>query len=132
MGFVVFYDYNEQHRIVGAKVEDFLAPIYASEAKFVVAVLGPEYGEKRWTIFESERFKERFDQRQVIPIWARGAQPTAFDTTRDIGCLSFDPAADARDEARRIADVLARTYEDALAAEEPVQIELDLRAAGAA
>src|SRR5207237_7974017 len=39
----VFYDQNEQHRILAENIEDYLGPIYRTEAKFVVALLGPEY-----------------------------------------------------------------------------------------
>jgi hypothetical protein len=125
IGFVVFYDLNEQHRILGVNVEEFLAPIYRSEARFVVAVLGPEYGERRWTRFESDNFKARFDSGQVIPVWARGARPSAFDETRDIGYLSYDPAGDPRAEAERVSKLLARKYDDVLN-RTPGQIQLDL------
>ncbi len=73
--YVVFYDCNEQARIVGEDVEAFLAPIYRSDSRFVIAVLGRTYGERRWTIFESEQFKERFDEGHVIPIWDKNAVP---------------------------------------------------------
>jgi len=38
--YVIFYDLNEQARILGEDVEKFLAPIYASDSRFVIAVLG--------------------------------------------------------------------------------------------
>jgi hypothetical protein len=125
--YVVFYDESEQHRILGEDVEAFLAPIYASDCRFVIAVLGKMYGEKRWTIFESAQFKERFDDGHVIPIWDKDARPTAFDETRNIGYLSFHKAKDARDEARRLAEVIKRKYDEEMAAAAaPPQIQLDL------
>lgn len=39
----VFYDRNEQHRILAADVEEYLAPIYSSDAQLVVCILGNEY-----------------------------------------------------------------------------------------
>lgn len=58
----VFYDKNEQHRILASNVEDYLAPIYRSEAEFVVVLLGKEYPKRIWTKFESEQFKKRFGE----------------------------------------------------------------------
>lgn len=86
---VVFYDLNEQARIVGEDVEAFLAPIYASDSRLVIAVLGRMYGEKRWTIFESDQFKKRFDDGHAIPIWDKDARPSRFDETRNIVYLTF-------------------------------------------
>ena len=104
--YVVFYGLNEQARIIGEDVEAFLAPIYAADSRFVIAMLGRMYGEKRWTIFESDQFKERFDDGHVIPIWDRDALPSRFDETRKIGCLTFDAAADPHDEAARLVIVI--------------------------
>ncbi len=57
--FAVFYDKNEQHRILAENIEDYLVPIYHSEAKYVVCLLGPDYPKRVWTKFESDQFKER-------------------------------------------------------------------------
>jgi len=114
LGFVVFYDLNEQHRIIARDLEEFLGPIYASGARLVAAILGPRYGERRWTRFESEHFRERFDRGQVIPIWSTKAPPTAFDRTRDIGGLSYDPDADLGDQAREVAALCAGKHDDLL------------------
>ena len=48
----VFYDQNEQHRILAEDVEEYLAPIYASDALLVVCILGPEYPKRIWTKFQ--------------------------------------------------------------------------------
>lgn len=56
----VSYDFNEQYRILAEDVEEYLMPIYATEAQFVVCVLGPMYPQKIWTKFESKHFEERF------------------------------------------------------------------------
>jgi hypothetical protein len=128
--YVVFYDKNEEHRILGADVETYLAPIYERGCRFVIAVLGPKYGEKRWTIFESDHFKERFGDGNVIPIWEKNSLPSAFDITRGIGFLTFDPEADPHDEARRLAGVIKKKYDEALIASTgPPQIELDFEGA---
>ena len=128
--YVVFYDLNERARIVGEDVEAFLAPIYASDSRFVIAVLGRRYGEKRWTIFESEQFKERFDEGHVIPIWDKDALPSRFDATRNIGYLTFDSAADPHEEAVRLAKVIKEKHEHVMRATTgSPQIQLNIDAA---
>lgn len=112
LGYVVFYDFNEQHRILARDLEEVLGPIYRSGATLVVAILGPTYGERRWTRFESEQFKERFGEGRVIPVWSKDAPPSAFDAARDVGGLRYDPKADPDDEAKRIAEVLSKKHEE--------------------
>jgi hypothetical protein len=48
----VFYDKDEEHRILANDVEEYLAPIYRSEARFVIALLSKHYPRKIWTKFE--------------------------------------------------------------------------------
>jgi hypothetical protein len=112
LGHSVFYDFAEQHRILAENLEEYLGPIYASRARFVIAILGPEYGRRRWTLFESDQFKARFGDGRVIPIWSTDAPPTAFDTTRDIGGMTFDPHDDLDAQARAISEVCGRKLED--------------------
>jgi hypothetical protein len=115
----VFYDENEQHRIIAEKVEDYLRPIYRSEAAYVVPLLSPEYPKKIWTKFESEQFKNRFGQRGVIPIRYKTAQDGFFSDASDYGSLSFDPAGDVASQLGSIAETIcARLQEDRLQAEE--------------
>ena len=110
--FAVFYDRAEQHRILAQNVELFLAPIYESGARYVVAALGETYGIKRWTLFESDRFKPRIEAGEVVPIWSTKIPPSAFDEIRKIGNLTFDPDGDVDQQAREAAEVIAKTLED--------------------
>lgn len=106
-GHVVFYDMAEQHRILAQNVEAYLGPIYKSGSRYIVAVLGPKYGEKRWTLFEAEQYKHRIGQGEVIPIWSTEAPVGAFDATRDIGGLRYDPTLDLRSQAVKSAGVIS-------------------------
>jgi hypothetical protein len=103
----VFYDENEQARILAANIEDYLGPIYASEAAFVVAFLGPEYPKRIWTAFESDQFKSRFGKKSVIPIWFTTAPPGIFDQSKDYGGITFDPNGDVEEQLQRIAKLLS-------------------------
>ena len=109
----VFYDMSEQHRILAEDLEEFLGPIYSSNASYVIAVLGPTYGKRRWTRFESDQFKARFGENRVIPVWSTEAPPTAFDTTGDIGGAMFEPGGDLDRQAGEIAELCARKLDAA-------------------
>jgi hypothetical protein len=103
-----FYDENEQHRILAANVEEYLGPIYRSEARYVVPLLSPDYPTRIWTKFESDQFKERFGANSVIPIRYRTAAPGYFSDEQKYGGLSFDPNADVERQLRDIADTLSK------------------------
>jgi hypothetical protein len=108
----VFYDKNEQYRILAENVEDYLAPIYKSEASFVVVLLSQEYPKRIWTKFESEQFKERFGENAVIPIWFSGATPSMFDETTKVGGITLDVSLPIQQEVERIGDLLCRKIEE--------------------
>lgn len=104
----VFYDKNEQHRILAEDVEDYLAPIYRSEAQFVVALLSREYPSRIWTKFESEQFKTRFGKGSVIPIWFSDAPPGMFDATTRIGGIMYSIDKDIGSQVSYIVETLIK------------------------
>lgn len=108
----VFYDRNEQHRMLAEDVEDYLRPIYQSDADFVVVLLGPEYPKRVWTKFESDHFKVRFKSGGVIPIWFANAPPGMFDESRRLGGIEFNRDDDLRSQVRTIAELIARKIGD--------------------
>jgi hypothetical protein len=108
----VFYDKNEQHRILANDVEEYLAPIYRSESKFVIVLLSSEYPKKIWTKFESEQFKQRFGENAVIPVWFSNAMPGTFDESRRVGGVTYDPTRDLGEQANAIVEVLAAKLEE--------------------
>jgi len=104
----VFYDRNEQHRILAEDVEDYLRPIYQSDAAFVVALLGPDYPKRIWTRFESQQFKDRFGDGAVIPIWFATVPEGAFDESRRVGGITFDPREPHEPQITEMADLIAK------------------------
>ena len=104
----VFYDRNEQHRILAEDIEDYLRPIYQSDAAFVIALLGPDYPKRIWTKFESDAFKKRFAQGAIIPIWFTTAPPGMFDESARVGGITLDPTTDIDKQVAEIADLLVR------------------------
>lgn len=104
----VFYDRNEQHRILAQNIEEYLLPIYQSEARFVVPLLSTEYPERIWAKIESDAFKERFGDNAVIPIWFSDVPPGAFDESRKYGGITYYVDKDLNTQADQIADVLVR------------------------
>lgn len=103
-----FYDENEQHRILARNIEDYLAPIYRSEAEYIIVLMSPDYPKKIWTKFESENFKERFGSGAVIPIRFRNASPGFFSEDHEFGSLSYDPALPIDEQVAGIVEVLCR------------------------
>lgn len=103
----VFYDQNEQHRILASNVEDYLAPIYNSEAEYVIVLLSSNYPKKVWTKFESDQFKQRFGENAIIPIWYSDTDFSMFDESRRYGGLSFDTKADLISESNKIVNTLS-------------------------
>lgn len=104
--FEIFYDKNEQHRILAEDVEEYLAPIYFSDAQLVICILGPDYPKKVWTKFESDQFKNRFKKGEVIPIVLSTAPLGIFDTASQVGHIKWDRAADFGSQLRQAVDVL--------------------------
>lgn len=108
----VFYDKNEQHRILAEDVEEYLRPIYQAEAKFVLVLLGPDYPKRIWTKIESDAFRQRLNDGSVIPVWFSNAPPSLFDTTRDVGGLDFDREGDFKDQIESLSTVLLKKLAD--------------------
>jgi hypothetical protein len=103
-----FYDENEQHRIIARNVEEYLSPIYRSEARYIIPFLSPEYPTRIWTKFESDQFKERFGANSIIPIRYKTATPSFFSDEQKYGGLSFDPAGDVESGLQDIANTLSK------------------------
>jgi len=103
-----FFDEDEQHRIIARNVEDYLAPIYKSEARYVVAFLSPDYPTRIWTKFESDQFKERFGDDAVVPIRFSTAKLNFFSDDQKYGGLAFDPAANTEAQLEEIASTLSK------------------------
>lgn len=106
--FEVFYDFNEQHRILAENVEDYLSPIYASEAAYVICLLSPDYPKRIWTKFESDQFKTRFGDGSVIPIWFTNAVSGLFDESSRVGGFTFDPSVDNEAQLLTITEILRK------------------------
>ena len=108
----VFYDKNEEHRILAQNIEDYLGPIYKSEAKYVVCLLSPNYPERIWAKFESEQFKDRFGTHSVIPIIFKNSPLGMFDPISKVGSICFDPSEDVESQLNTIVELLIKKLDD--------------------
>lgn len=109
----VFYDNSEQYRIITQNVEDYLAPIYRSEAGYIIAILSPDYPSKIWTKFESEAFRARFGKNEVIPIRFTTTTTEFFTDDAKYGGLPFDPSGDIDAQVNKFTEILCmRLAED--------------------
>ena len=104
--FEVFYDKNEQHRILAEDVEDYLRPIYNSDAQLVICVIGPDYPERVWTKFESDQFRQRFKTGEVIPIILSSVSLGGFDRARQVGYILWDRSKDAIPQVKEAVNLL--------------------------
>ena len=75
----VFYDKDHAADILGKDLEKYFAPIYESDAKYVIAMIDATYPKRVWTVFESEKYKARFGEDTVIPILFEDFEPSLFD-----------------------------------------------------
>lgn len=114
----VFYDKNEQHRILAQDVEEYLRPIYQTEAQFVVVLLGREYPKRIWTKIESDAFKDRFADGSVIPIWFTDVDEAMFDVSRGKGGLSFDRSKELETQVEYVCGTLVKKLAEAREANE--------------
>ena len=104
----VFYDKNEQHRILAEDIEEYLAPIYSSDALIVICILGKEFPMKIWTKFEFVQFKQRFKNGEVVPVVLTDAPLGLFDEATRVGYISWDVNADFGRQLRTAKDLLIR------------------------
>lgn len=108
----VFYDRNEQYRMLAKDIEEYLLPIYQSEAESILVILGPDYPERYWTRMESNAFKERLGDGSVVPIYFSNAPPSPFDEARRLGGIVIDRAKSLEQQIEAIADQLMLSYEE--------------------
>lgn len=102
----VFYDRNEQHRLLAEDVEEYLGPIYSSDAQLVICILGPDYPKRVWTKFESDQFKQRFKSGEVVPIVLDTAPLGIFDHGYKVGFIPWDRSGDFKRQVQSATDAL--------------------------
>lgn len=93
-------------------IEEYLAPIYRSEAAYVIPFLSQDYPNKIWTKFESDQFRSRFGQHAVIPIRYRNCSEGYFSNTSNYGSLPFDLSAPTESQIEEIANTICRRLEE--------------------
>ncbi|PLK44267.1 TIR domain-containing protein [Emticicia sp. TH156] len=108
----VFYDKNEQHRILTVNVEDYLSPIYNSEAEYIIVLLSSNYPKKIWTKFESTQFRQRFGENAVIPIWYSDTDVSIFDESKKYGGIEFNVNDDLERQAVHIVETVSKMLEE--------------------
>lgn len=120
----MFYDKNEQHRILAMDIEEYLRPIYQSEAQFVLALLSKHYPKKIWTKIESDSFKDRLKTGEVVPIWFSDTPTSLFDETQRVGGITLDVTLPIALEVEQIVGVLLRKLGDVRQTNESPQLTL--------
>lgn len=128
----VFYDKNEQFRMIAQDLEAYLRPIYQSEAKYVICLLGKDYPKKIWTAFEQKHFRDRLPDGEVIPVLVGDVELDSFSELAKFGYERFSTKRDFELEVERIADILEQKFEadpddDITAGEDDAEILRDAK-----
>lgn len=108
----VFYDKNEQHRILAENVEEYLGPIYHSDAALVVCILGPDYPKRIWTKFESDQFRKRFPRGEVIPVVLSNAPLGLHDDAARVGHYDWNRDGDFNHQLEEVVELLVNKCGD--------------------
>jgi len=93
---------NEQHRILASDIEEYLEPIYQSEASFIICILGQSYPTRIWTTFEAKHFGKRIELGEVLPIVVDDTQIDVFSSLTKIGYIHFDSKGDVDKQVQDI------------------------------
>jgi len=109
----VFYDKNEAFRILAENVEEYLGPIYNSEASLVVAVMGTSYPRRLWTQFESRAFRDRFKNGQVVPVLVDDFEITDLSDAPKIGYTRIKRGPELDAQIQSLVDDLVKKVHEA-------------------
>ena len=112
LDYSVFYDYDQQHYILGQDVEEYLSPIYSEKCRYVVVVLGEKYGIKQWPRLEYQNYHDRIGAGEVLIVRSKKVPHSFTDELSGIGSLTYDPDEDLGKQARDIAQVISDKFED--------------------
>ncbi|MBP3425897.1 MAG: TIR domain-containing protein [Rikenellaceae bacterium] len=102
----VFYDRNAAADILGKDLDAYFKPIYAADAKYVVAMIDSNYPKKVWTVFESQQYKDRCGENSVIPILFEDFTPSPMDTLYNKGYERIDTTNEIEPQIEHIANLL--------------------------
>lgn len=108
----VFYDKNAAADILGKDLDAYFEPIYAADAKYVIAMIDHNYPKKVWTVFESKQYKDRFGENAVIPILFDDFTPSPMDTLYNKGYERIDTTKDITSQIDHIADLLIKKLDN--------------------
>jgi len=106
--FEVFYDKNEQHRLLAEDIEEYLAPIYNSDAQLVICILGPDYPKRIWTEVRIGPIQGALQERRsdTNHLLQRGIGDVRRSAAG--GHIKWDREADSAPRFRRLSKFCAR------------------------
>jgi hypothetical protein len=108
----VFYDKDDEYRIIAEDVEEYLKPIYCSGATYVIPILSKDYPNRIFTRLEAEQFKTRLNKGEVIPICYDDYEPSIYDPMRTKGWLRYDHNKDTQEQLDYIVKTLLSKLSD--------------------
>jgi hypothetical protein len=102
-GLTVFYDADEQSRLLGRELGSYLHEVYSKKSRYCLPLISEAYRDKYWTVFERRASLER-------AIQERGAEyilPVRIDETEIPGILSTVGYVHIQEGPEKIARLVA-------------------------
>lgn len=108
LGYAVFYDFNEQDRLLGVSVDEFLEDVFTRQSRFAVVVLSNAYGRRRSHTFEADILRDVVPPNRLLPIYDTARPCGPFEKLFQHGHLWLDSSAEIEPQAVRHAEIISR------------------------
>ncbi|GGK90814.1 toll/interleukin-1 receptor domain-containing protein [Mangrovihabitans endophyticus] len=108
LGHPVFYDFNEQDRLLGSRCDDYLERAFLQQSRFVVVMPTITYGTRRSHLYEVELFREKLPRDRLLPIFDISKPRGPFDSLFDQGHLWLEPDQELAPQAAHHAEVISK------------------------
>ena len=93
-------------------MEEYLEPIYRSEAKFVICIVDAEYSRRMWPRIEVTKFEERLGNGEIVPVLVDAQEEGVFSRIEKIGHFRVKRPSMLEDISR-LGELLSKKIEQA-------------------
>ena len=105
-GLTVFYNADEQSRLLGRELGSYLHEVYSKKSRYCLPLMSEAYRDKNWTIFERRASLERAIQERgaeyILPVRIDETEIPGILSTVGYVCLQEGPEKIARLVAEKI------------------------------
>ncbi|RPE39110.1 TIR domain-containing protein [Streptomyces sp. Ag109_O5-1] len=108
LGYAVFYDFNEQDRLLGVNIDEFLEDVFVRQSRFVAVVLSNAFGLRRSHCFEAEILQGKVPRQRLLPIYETAHSCSPFDSLFHHGYLWLNSTEDLATQAGKHAEIISK------------------------